>query len=65
MGAFRAVLHLIHSFNQVIAIIAKNQLAREKLIIYNSEGNYNIIDSVDTEYIEKTSAVPNLSLIHI
>ncbi|MGK3442641.1 hypothetical protein ACSLO8_09135, partial [Escherichia coli] len=22
--------------------------AREKLIIYNSEGNYNIIDSVDT-----------------
>lgn len=34
-------------------IIAKNQLAREKLIIYNSEGNYNIIDSVDTEYIEK------------
>lgn len=34
-------------------IIAKNQLAREKLIIYNSEDNYNIIDSVDTEYIEK------------
>lgn len=36
-------------------IIAKNQLAREKLIIYNSEGNYNIIDSVDTEYIENIS----------
>lgn len=46
-------------------IIAKNQLAREKLIIYNSEGNYNIIDSVDTEYIEKTSAVPNNALFEI
>ncbi|EKI8157207.1 CHASE9 sensor domain-containing protein, partial [Escherichia coli] len=43
-------------------IIAKNQLAREKLIIYNSEGNYNIIDSADTEYIEKTSTVPNDAL---
>lgn len=46
-------------------IIAKNQLAREKLIIYNSEGNYNIIDSVDTEYIAKTSAVPNNALFEI
>lgn len=46
-------------------IIAKNQLAREKLIIYNSEGNYNIIDSVDTEYIEKTSVVPNNALFEI
>lgn len=46
-------------------IIAKNQLAREKLIIYNSEDNYNIIDSVDTEYIEKTSAVPNNALFEI
>ncbi len=33
-------------------IAKKNQLARG-LVIYNSEGNYNIIDSVDTEYIEK------------
>lgn len=46
-------------------IIAKNQLAREKLIIYNSEDNYNIIDSVDTEYIAKTSRVPNNSLFEI
>ncbi|CDL42982.1 FIG00638993: hypothetical protein [Escherichia coli ISC41] len=35
------------------------------MIIYNSEGNYNIIDSVDTEYIEKTSAVPNNALFEI
>lgn len=46
-------------------IIAKNQLAREKLIIYNSEGNYNIIDAADTKYIAKTSAVPNNSLFEI
>ncbi|QTA25171.1 sensor domain-containing phosphodiesterase [Escherichia albertii] len=50
---------------QGLEIIAKNQLAREKLIIYNSEDNYNIIDSVDTEYIAKTSTVPNNSLFQI
>lgn len=46
-------------------IIAKNQLAREKFIIYNSEDSYNIIDSVDIEYIARKSAVPNNPLFDI
>lgn len=35
------------------------------MIIYNSEGNYNIIDFVDIEYIEKILVVLNNVLFEI
>lgn len=46
-------------------VIAKNNNAREKLIVYNGEGNYHIIDSNDTYYISQRAQVPNHPLFDI